>query len=88
MNFRFLSISRLKVGRKSSARTIAVKRAIILKKTDSPRNCLINTPFPAPMIFLSPTSFALLAYRAVERVMKFIHANSKINKATAVKIYT
>ena len=60
-------------------------RSEMLWIMDSPRNCPINRLRIAPRVFRIPTSWALVAERAVERLMKLIAAMSKTNIAITEK---
>ena len=66
---RFLSAKPLNTGRNKYDNKKAIIRAIKASKIDSPINCLISCFLPAPTIFLSPTSLALVADLAVERLI-------------------
>ena len=59
-----------------------------LSKTDSVKNCVIRFFLNEPNTLRTPTSFARLAERAVERFIKFTQAISSIKNAMAEKIYT
>jgi len=66
-------------------RTNARKRLNKERIRDSPRNCLMSCKRKAPRTFLTPTSLALLADRAVERFMKLKEAMSRMKNAIAEK---
>ena len=56
-----------------------------LKMTDSLRNWPINLCLKAPNVFLTPTSWARVAERAVDKFIKLIHARNKIKIAIPEK---
>src|SRR5215831_5540323 len=62
--------------------------AIRLIRIDSVRNCLTRLLRSEPRTFRTPTSFARLEERAVERFIKLTQAMSKMKIAMAEKMYT
>ena len=77
----------LNAGTKSAVIANAIKKAMRLIMSDSPRNCDIRDFFSAPNTFLIPTSAERLDERAVERFMKLIHAINNVNNAIEESIY-
>ena len=65
---------------------IAINKANRDIKADSVRNCPIRFFLSVPNTFRMPTSFALLADRAVVRLVKLMQAINKIRIATIEKI--
>src|SRR5690349_11594966 len=78
----------LKYGTSVHATTRANTNDSRLMTTDSVKNWLTMFILSDPTTFLSPTSFALLADLAVERLMKLIHAITSIKQATAPNSHT
>src|SRR5271165_6738402 len=66
----------------------AIAVAAIVTKMDSVKNWAIKYLRGDPNTLRTPTSRARFDERAVERFMKFTQAISKMNMATAEKIYT
>ncbi len=54
---------------------------------DSDRNCTTSCFLIDPITFLIPTSRALRAACAVDKLVKFTQASNNIKKASAEKIY-
>ncbi len=84
----FLPATLLNNGNTSHAIVIAIAIESNAIRIDSSRNCIISPLRSVPSTFLMPTSFARFAERAVVRFIKFIHAITSINNATAENIYT
>ena len=63
--------------------SITAKKAIII---DSVRNWIISFNLFEPSVFLIPTSLALVVDLAVERLIKFIQAITRIINAIIEKI--
>src|SRR5665213_4423541 len=78
----------LNIGNTMIAMIVPIKHEKKLYNNDSVRNCLMRLLLDEPTTFLTPTSFARLAERAVERFKKFIQANSKMKAAIAANKYT
>src|SRR6056297_4203991 len=73
----------LNIGSNTHASAIPNTKEMILKTTDSVRNWFTRLFLKAPIVFLSPTSLALLADLAVERLIKLIMAKSNTKAAIA-----
>ena len=67
-------------------KTLSTK-AIKAITSDSPKNCLIKEPLPAPNTFLTPTSVDLLEERAVDKFIKLMQAINKVKKAMDARMY-
>src|SRR6056297_328221 len=78
----------LNVGSNAHASAIPNTKEMMLKTTDSVRNWFTRLFLKAPIVFLSPTSLALLADFAVERLMKLIIAKSNTKMAMAANNQT
>ena len=66
---------------------MAKNNAINANNIDSPINCIDNCQRNAPTDFLTPTSLALSAERAVERFIKLTQAISNTTRAIIKKIF-
>ena len=62
-------IKALKLGNTSMTMNAAIKKAMIVTKTDSPNNCRINCPLKAPTTLRMPISLERLNARAVARLI-------------------
>ncbi len=80
-----LLIISLNLGRNNSVRISAKINEMAEITTDSPINCFIRSPFPAPFTLRIPISFARRLDRAVERLMKLIIAMIKVRIADIEK---
>ena len=76
----------LKYGIKNSTTIIASAAEIKLIIVDSERNWKIRSFRVEPTTFLTPTSLARFADRAVERLTKLIQAKRRINNPMAENI--
>ena len=86
MDGNLLLCYRLKKGRTRTISRMDVSPTRKVKITDSVRNWLIRNRLDAPATFLTPTSLARLAERAVIRFMKLIQAINRMIIPTKEKI--
>src|SRR5437868_4179502 len=73
-------------GKNAQATNTAMMAPASVTIIDSVRNCAIKYLRGEPSTLRTPTSFALLDERAVDRFIKFTQAISSINIAMAEKI--
>ena len=78
----------MNAGRSNSIKISDKTRAILVRKTDSPKNCQMMLARLAPTNFLRPISLVRFAERAVDKFMKLIHAMSRMNIEIKEKMYT
>ena len=75
-------------GIRASTSIKAITRLVKLIITDSKRNWVMSDFLSEPKVLRIPTSLALSADLAVDRLIKLIHAITRMNKAMSRKIAT
>src|SRR3954463_3705103 len=85
-NFNSLPASSLNQGNTNFASNTPSNADMIASITDSDKNWKTNCFFSPPITFRKPTSFALLAERPIDNVVKLIQAISSTPAAIPINI--
>src|SRR5688572_20338387 len=83
-----LPVSALNEGKACCTKSMENEKAIKTINTDSTKNCAINWLRCEPIAFLTPTSLARFAERAVDKFIKLMHAINNTNIPILPNIYT